>query len=216
MDEIQERIPEKELEDIPEIIPEKSPDKGNNKSGPQTFVTDGYEFAMKKDADMAKRERKKAEYLQQHIDYSQPASVLRIYEKAVKERLFRTPVGIAFLRELQMFLMESPEIDNNSIPPISLYTSFSGSLRDHSSPARNRIEPSAGKTSSALPVSIIINIALVIAIIAMFVITLSSDQPNVLNYENVITNRYASWEQQLKEREQAVREKERELKLEID
>lgn len=201
-------------ENIPEKIPEKIPDKDPNQKRQHTFVTDGYEFATKKDADMARRERKKAEYLQEHIDYSQPVSVLHIYEKAVKERLFHTPVGLAFLKELQLFLMEAPEIDNESIPPISLHISFSNAIREHSSPARNRIEPSAAKKSQALPVSIILNFALVIAIIAMFVITLKSDQPNVLNYENVITNRYAEWEQQLTEREQVVREKERELKME--
>ena len=63
--------------------------------------------------------------------------------------------------------------------------------------------------------SVMLNVVLVIAVIAMFVITLTSDQPNVLNYERALTNRYASWEQELTEREQAVREKERELKLEM-
>ena len=47
----------------------------------------------------------------------------------------------------------------------------------------------------------------------MFAITLNADQPNVLNYEKVLTDRYASWEQDLTEREQVIREKERELKI---
>ena len=53
-----------------------------------------------------------------------------------------------------------------------------------------------------------------IAIIAMFTITLESDNPNVLNYERALTDRYASWEQELTEREQAVRQRERELQIE--
>ena len=36
---------------------------------------------------------------------------------------------------------------------------------------------------------------------------------NILNYEKAVTDRYASWEQDLTEREAAVREKERELRI---
>ena len=48
----------------------------------------------------------------------------------------------------------------------------------------------------------------------VFVITLNSDQPNILNYERNLQNKYASWEQELTQREQTVREKERELHIE--
>ena len=58
------------------------------------------------------------------------------------------------------------------------------------------------------------NIVMIVAIIAMFVITLNSDQPNILNYERNLQNKYASWEQELTQREQTVREKERELHIE--
>ncbi len=34
-----------------------------------------------------------------------------------------------------------------------------------------------------------------------------------MNYEKAVTDRYASWEQDLTEREAAVREKERELRI---
>ena len=47
----------------------------------------------------------------------------------------------------------------------------------------------------------------------MFTITIRSDNPNILNYKRVITDKYAQWEQELTERENAVRERERELKL---
>ncbi len=62
-------------------------------------------------------------------------------------------------------------------------------------------------------VSFILNILLVIALCAMFTISLKSDNPNILNYKKNLTNQYASWEQQLTERENAVREKEKELQF---
>ena len=43
---------------------------------------------------------------------------------------------------------------------------------------------------------------------------ISGKNANILNYEKVLTNRYAGWEQELTEREAAIREKERALHLE--
>ncbi len=45
----------------------------------------------------------------------------------------------------------------------------------------------------------------------MFMIAVNSDNPNILNYETTIINKYASWDQELTERENKIREKEAEL-----
>ena len=55
-----------------------------------------------------------------------------------------------------------------------------------------------------------------VLVFAMFVITLQSDNPNILNYRQAITNEYASWEQELTERENKVREKEQKLGMEAE
>ena len=54
-------------------------------------------------------------------------------------------------------------------------------------------------------------ILLAVLVAGMFLITLKSDNPNILNYKQVLTNQYASWEQNLTERENRIREKEQEL-----
>ena len=54
---------------------------------------------------------------------------------------------------------------------------------------------------------------LAIAVLFMFYVALSSDKPNILNYEKALQNKYASWEQDLTQREHVVREKELELKI---
>lgn len=58
------------------------------------------------------------------------------------------------------------------------------------------------------------NLLLTLLVITMFVITMKSDNPNILNYKKQILNEYASWEQELTERENRVREKEQELSME--
>lgn len=177
----------------------------------------GFQFFTEKDARMAEAELKKIEYLEARIDYSRPESILLVYEKTIHERVFKTPVGLQYLSGLRSFLLEQAEIPSDKVPDIPLYSTFGGELREQSRPAKNRIKPSkeaADKAKARFLVSVIANVLLVLAIMAMFSISLKSDNPNVLNYERTITNKYAAWEQELTEREQIIREKERELKIE--
>lgn len=176
-------------------------------------IVEGYSFLNEEDAKRAAGERKRISYIEERLDYSKPESVLAIYRKAIKERVFKTPIGLRYLKNMQEFLLGQPQISDEDVPPIPLQLSFDNVLREQTSPAHVRIQPAAKKVekSPILPISIILNIALVIAVVAMFAITLNSEQPNVLNYEKALVNRYAGWEQELTEREQAVREKERQL-----
>ena len=45
---------------------------------------------------------------------------------------------------------------------------------------------------------------------------MKSENPNILNYEQNLINKYAQWEQELSERESIIREKERELNITIE
>lgn len=185
----------------------------------RNFSVGGYRFYTEKDAQLAATELKKIEYLEARIDYSRPDSILMVYEKTIHERIFKTPVGLQYLKDLRDYLLQQPEIEPQRVPEIPLYINFSGEMRDRSAPARNRIKPADGGKSgekSGFIISVILNVLLVLAVICMFTITLRSDNPNVLNYEKVLTDRYAQWEQELTERENAVREKEREWKLNGD
>lgn len=178
-------------------------------------IAEGFAFYTDKDAVLATQEQKKIEYLEARMDYSNPESVLKLYVRAIRERIFKTPVGMMYLKHLQQFLLEQEGINQEEIVPIPMYVTFDSEIREQTNPAKKRVQPSQKKSkkSNALPVSIILNIALIGAVIAMFVITLNSNQPNILNYEKNLVNQYSSWEQELTEREQIVREKELELKL---
>lgn len=186
-------------------------------SAPQ-FIADGFSFFTNENAKEAENEQKKVEYIEARMDYSKPEHVLAIYEKAIREKLFKTPVGIFYLRDIQRYLKQQPGIDQEKISPIPLFFGYENRMRENTNPTRNRVQPGTKKEqrSAALPMSIFLNVVLVIAILAMFVITLNSEQPNILNYERAIKDRYASWEQELTEREQTVRELERKHNIELD
>ena len=53
-----------------------------------------------------------------------------------------------------------------------------------------------------------IAVMLAVLVIVLFAISLTGKNPTIINYRSKIVNQYASWEQELKEREAVVREKE--------
>ena len=182
----------------------------------------GYIFFTEKDAQLAKAEQQRVEYLEERIDYTRPESILYVYEKhsADAKKLHREI--LEYLKKLQQFLLEQESIPRERVSEIPLYITFDGELRQETSPARRRVQPSRKKSREQekaerkqllVNVSFILNILLVIALCAMFTISLKSDNPNILNYKKNLTNQYAAWEQQLTERENAVREKEKELQF---
>lgn len=77
---------------------------------------------------------------------------------------------------------------------------------------RRRLE----KEQNKLKISLVANFAFVVSIIVMFIITATSGQTTILNYEKKIQDRYAQWEQDLTAREKAIREEEQELELDFD
>lgn len=185
-----------------------------------SLSVEGFHFYTEKDAQLARTEKQRIEYLEERIDYSAPESILYVYEKSIHERLFRTPVGIGYLRKLRDFLLAQPEIDSERVADIPLYMAFDGELREQTSPARTRVAPSKkrdrDKEKERFLISVILNVALVCTVIAMFVISFLSEQPNIVNYERALTSKYASWEQELTEREQVIRQRELELKLDVE
>ncbi len=186
------------------------------KTDEKAQIVGGYIFYTEEDARLANAEKQKIKYLEEHIDYDTPDSIKYIYEKAIQDRIFRTPVGLRYLKHLQDFLLEQPGFDSQNVAAIPLDITFACGQKEQAPPVRKkardrRQEPD--RQRSAFIISVISNVLLAIAICAMFVISFKSGQPNIFNYERVLRDRYSSWEQELTEREQRVRERELELKL---
>ncbi len=179
-------------------------------------IAGGFLFLTEKEAKLAEVERKKIAYLESKIDYSKPDDILYIYDKTVKENVFSTPVGMVYLKQLQEFLLNQSGIDPASVAAIPLNNTYQeyGKAQSAKERMQEKHEKEMGTKKSQLAVSVVLNMLLVIAMIAMFVISLNSDSPNIINYKRVITDQYATWEQELTEREQAIRERERELMTE--
>lgn len=176
------------------------------------LIVKGYKFGSLKDANMAREEEKKILYIGAKLNYDDPQSVLVIYNKMINNRLFITPIGQQFLNEVEHFLLKSPEVDDADILPIPLFTMFlQGSMGEDVLPRIQARKKKPKDFHVQYNIARLIIALLIVCIVSMFAITINAENPNILNYRSRIEDEYASWEQELRQRESDVREKEREL-----
>ena len=180
--------------------------------------TGGFLFYTEKDGRLAEAEQRKIAYLEARIDYTRPETILRVYDKAIQEQIFKTPVGLLYLKKLQDFLLKQPKIGKEKVQPIPLYETYTQEMAapgtDKESKGRESREARRReRTKAGLQISVILNIMLVLAVCAVMIISLTGGRANIFNYERVLQDKYATWEQDLTAREKVIREKERELSL---
>lgn len=178
-----------------------------------TFVVEGFTFD---DEDLSKEAKKEAEgvrYMKARVNLQYPDRVLQIYRRMVEQKMFQTEVGYAYLRELQDYLYTMPQIPNDEVPPIPVRATVKVSDVSRTTEA---LRMEIKKSRRAFHWSVVLNCVAAAVIVIMFAIAMSSSSPTVLNYENELQNKYAAWEQQLREREAAVSQKERLLYGEDD
>ena len=177
-------------------------------------VVDGYRFSSDEDVKMAQEELQRVNYISEKLSASDPKSILLVYNKSVQNGLFVTPIGIDFLKSLQSYLLKNPEINNEDVADIPIKISYADSLILRENKRYESLNKAERNYKQPYRFSVAFNVILILMVIAMFVIALKADNPNILNYKTAILNEYSEWEQQLTERERAVREKEAELGVE--
>lgn len=182
---------------------------------------DGFRFSDSADVAVVEEEIARIKYLTEKMNMTNAQSVWAVYDKLVQSGIFVTPIGYEYLRSLQSYLFKSPEIPDEQIRPIPVAISYTNALKKRQHDRDERIEQKNEKRvfrktfKHEYKISLVANLILVALVIAMFVITLKADNPNMLNYRTAIINEYAEWENSLVEREKKVREKEKELGIQI-
>ena len=167
-----------------------------NREQEDLYTVNGFIFGSAQDTELAKQELNSARYIEKKIENKSPMTVLAIYKAAIEKKMFRTPVGYAYLHDIQKRLMASG-VSQESMGAIPLYQIYSN-LHEEKAPRVVKVKKKADPLKRR-------NI--------MFAISVSGDSPTVLNYRRTIENEYSAWKQQLDERENAIREKERELEM---
>lgn len=177
-------------------------------------TVNGFVFRNAAEAEQAKKEADGVTYICDKVNMDEPEMVLQIYNKMIQQRLFETAVGFAYLKELQEYLETIPFINNEDILPIIVqHPVLEENLAKRSKASKTAEKPKIlnGDYKKKFHVAAFISGILTVCIIAMFVITATTNNATILNYESQLIDKYEHWEQELLDRETAISEKEEEL-----
>ncbi len=169
----------------------------------EKMIVDGFEFDSKDMASEAFKEYESIKYIKNKVNFDDPDRTLKMYNKLIEEKLFKTPVGIGYLKELQNELYQYEEIDENIIP-------IPCESEDDTAKNTKKIKITY-KYKAAFIISFVFNIIMSIMIVAMIYLASTSDNPTVVNYEIKIQDKYAKWAEELSEKEKALNKLEKEL-----
>ena len=184
-------------------------DKKDPKSN---YIVGGYEFMSEIDAQKAEMDLSKIKLLQARAKVSRPSDIKAVYEKAIENKIFKTPIGWNYLSGLREKLLESGYTEDDLIPiPLNVSMTRHSAMENLTVKQRIKVEKPKEKLEFGRIFPIVLDVVLFVLVIVMFVITMNSDSDNILNYKTNVTNRYSAWDEELTEREKAVREAEKRL-----
>ncbi len=191
---------------------------------------DGFYFETDELYEEAHKEKLAVAYLSKQVDLSDNKQALRLYQQAASQKLFSTVIGLTFLRDIEFRLKKDESIPKDQImavtvplkerPPEKPSVSISSLQSEEESSKKERQKKDAypfnekteaGKYRRRFHGALAFVFILLATIGVMFFITLSSDLPTIVNYRTRLNNEYASWDEELKEREAALDLREKEL-----
>lgn len=111
-------------------------------------------------------------------------------------------------------MYNSPEIPDDKIKPIPVKSETQAAIdrrreRNEHRSELHTLSIQVAKYKNNFVKIMILNIFLVIAVIAMFLILKTSSNSNVVNYEVNLQNKYSSWQTELESQETKLKERER-------
>jgi len=179
------------------------------------YNIDGFLFEDEAIAEIAKREEEGVRFIRERTNMDDPEVVYQLYNKLLKQELFVTPVGIRFLTELQHILYASAYVSKEEIQPIKVvpYVFPAPEPRQPVKEVAEKIDTRVGgEYKKPFYVALLFAIVFGLSVVGMFIIAeMSGNNVNILNYRTEILNEYASWEQELGEREKFLKDWETEL-----
>lgn len=192
------------------------------------MIVEGVLFTDKIMAQKACREAENIQYVRSKLDMENPRMVLEMYHRLLSEHVFETVVGLMYLKELQCYLLMSPELAGEELQAIELPSSFVGEalqeetiewyaqnleeIKQRERTAnylKRRAEEKAEQSRKRLRFSLMCCLFLILVAAGMGVINMTGSNPNIINYENKIIEKYETWEMDLQKREQELKEQQK-------
>lgn len=185
------------------------------------YIVDGYAFSTEEEAEEAKNEVNGIEYLKSRSNFNKIENILAVYNKVLEKKLFKTPIGYNFLKELQSALYASEAIEDTQILPIPvLQTSSKVVIKQKlpKTPKRLDLSEKEVRYKNWFHNMIIFSFFLIVLIVLIVLITNNSSNTNILNYKARIDREFeekedtlVKWSDELAEKESSLNELEKNI-----
>ncbi len=189
--------------------------KQETKNDNKEWIVNGYSFETEEEYQKALEEKKSIERLMKKVNLDKKELLVALYSGLVTQNKLSTVVGLEYLCRLRDVIINKKYAKASELPPIQ-----TGAFKTEKavgyklSDAQQKLDAEKRETEKYKTRArnlLIFNVALFIVIGIMMYIASTGDNINIINYEHKLVDKYASWESQLTQREQQVREAEKRL-----
>lgn len=172
------------------------------------FRVNGIQFSSYAQAQEAQKELECIVTIKEQLDMENKNAVYQIYEKMIERDFFKSVVGYHFLLELRHLLVtdfgyNEEELSMIKVPKLQ--------MDKNQEQKRLNLEQQVENLTLIKKKMSIVIAALLCMVVAMFVIAALNPNAGYINAENKVLNKYSAWQEDLEQREQAIKLKEKEL-----
>lgn len=177
-----------------------------------SYLVGKFAFQTPTQIEEAKKEEEAIAYIRENTEISNAKHALSLYMKLNDKPSFHTEIGLEFMRELYDVIAASGMVEKENIPaikvdlgnPFKISPIPDGKECKRDTTVEKKLMHMQNKHRNLW----IVNLFLIGVILVMFYFARTSDYSVIADYETKIIDKYASWEEELTKREQAVIEKE--------
>lgn len=187
----------------------------------EKYEIDGYVFRNGKDYERAKKERETITYLSANTDLTDMKAVYQIYKRSVDKGSFQTIFGLNYLEDLRKRLLGSGTVTEDLLEPIPVGKIVTTVPDKHMTMEERKFKELQAAYEKAKSGKIIKNflIAVLVVIVGVMLFTSYQSQYSIFTFftdykeemRGEIVDEYESWEQELKDREASLEEREKKL-----
>jgi len=176
------------------------------------FTFQGHTFDDEKQLIAAKKEAEAVEYLRSKTDFGNMNNLRKLYDRILDRNMMETVIGIEFLKEIRETLLSSGMFKEEQLRPIPLLPEVKKLKKRVESQKRSRERTLLERCERQNTILKTVCFFLIVLVIAMFaIVLLGKRSPLAIRYEEQIVNKYASWAQEIREKEEYLRAYVREL-----
>ena len=167
------------------------------------WVVQCFSFANSNDYEKAKKEQETVAYIKSNTNLSNIKVVAKLYSSLIEKETFDTIIGYTFLQELRQLLLSQDMITEVALPSIPIVAKDAKLLYE--------------KTSRKKKISLYANFFLATIVIIMMILSVMTKNQANGKFEEKILNQYASWKQELEQKEDELAQRENQLnQLQVD